>query len=108
MKTKLNIICYISMCLLGIYLSVYQNAINSIAVSYSINSTAIGFIISLHFLGSLTAPVVFGEISDRIGKKAVVVISYGIMALGLYCNGNNDDSWRRRWNCHTLPYGGCC
>jgi fucose permease len=82
-KTRINTLCYMSMLLLGTYISVYQSIINSISKSYSINNTSVGIIISLHFIGSLIAPVIFGEISDRIGKKSVVIISYIILIAGL-------------------------
>lgn len=83
MKTRINSLCYMSMLLLGIYISVYQSIINNISKSYSINNASVGVIISLHFIGSLIAPVIFGEISDRIGKKSVVIISYNILVAGL-------------------------
>ncbi len=83
MKTRLNILCYMTMILLGIYLSAYQNILSTISQSYSINAAAVGILISLHFIGSLTAPLIFGEISDRTGKKSVVIISFCIMISGL-------------------------
>lgn len=83
MKTKINAICYISMGLLGIYISVYQSIISIISKNYSINNTVAGVIISLHFIGSLIAPIIFGEISDRIGKKSVVIISFNVLIAGL-------------------------
>lgn len=83
MKTKINTICYMSMLLLGVYISVYQSIINSLSKTYSINNASVGIIIALHFIGSLITPIVFGEISDRIGKKPVAIISFSVLLSGL-------------------------
>ncbi len=83
MKRKINGISYVSMLLLGIYITVYQSAIGTIAKEYDLNDTAVGIIISLHFIGSVLAPVAFGEISDRVGKKAVVILAFCLFVLGL-------------------------
>jgi FHS family glucose/mannose:H+ symporter-like MFS transporter len=40
-------------------------------------------LISLHFAGIMLAPAIFGEISDRRGKKPVVIISFIIFITGL-------------------------
>lgn len=72
-----------TMGLLGIYISVYQSIISVISKNYLISETILGMIISLHFIGSLIAPVIFGEISDRIGKKKVVIISIIFIITGL-------------------------
>lgn len=79
----LNIICYISIGLLGIYISIYQSVINYISQYYEINTALVGVMIAMHFLGSLTAPIIFGEISDRLGKKPVVILSFCILLTGL-------------------------
>jgi fucose permease len=69
--------------LLGIYISVYQSIINTISNEFSISGTIAGIVISLHFIGSMIAPIIFGEISDRIGNTIVSVISFNILISGL-------------------------
>ncbi|HHW47274.1 MAG TPA: MFS transporter [Clostridiaceae bacterium] len=83
MKTRLNAICYITMCLLGIYISVYQNHLNTISSEYSVSSTIMGTIVALHFAGSIITPTISGEIGDRVGKKLVVVIAFVVFIVGL-------------------------
>lgn len=83
MKTRINKFCYITIGLLGIYISIYQSIINTINRDYSISNAVAGVIISMHFIGSLVAPVIFGEISDRVGKKAVVIEAFIIFIIGL-------------------------
>ena len=69
--------------LLGIYITIYQSVISTIAKEYAINSTMIGMIVALHFIGSVIAPTIFGEISVRIGKKTIALIALSMMILGL-------------------------
>lgn len=82
-KKRINSACYISMCLLGVYLAVYQSIIGTISKEYAIGSAAMGLIISLHFAGSIIAPVIFGEISDRKGKKPVTIMAFILVIAGL-------------------------
>lgn len=82
-KKRINSACYISMCLLGVYLAVYQSIIGTISKEYSIGSAAMGLIISLHFAGSIIAPMIFGEISDRKGKKPVTIIAFILVIAGM-------------------------
>jgi MFS family permease len=83
MKKTINAICYISLLFLGMYLAVYQITISSISEEHVISSTISGVLISLHFAGIMLAPAIFGEISDRRGKKPVVIISFIIFITGL-------------------------
>jgi FHS family glucose/mannose:H+ symporter-like MFS transporter len=83
MNKAINTTCYISLLFLGMYLAVYQVAINFISKELAISSTTSGILISLHFAGIMIAPAIFGEISDRIGKKPVIIICFVIMIAGL-------------------------
>lgn len=80
---RINITSYISLALLGVYLSVYQSIISSIAKQFEIGNAMLGVIISLHFIGSIAAPIAFGEISDRIGKKPVILVAFGLVVAGI-------------------------
>jgi MFS family permease len=82
-KKHINFACYITMFLLGLYLAGYQNVIDSVTKEYSIASSIMGLIIALHFIGSITAPVIFGELSDRKGRKVVIVIAFLVLTGGL-------------------------
>lgn len=79
----INLACYFTMVLLGLYLAGYQNAVDSITKEYSISSAIMGAIIALHFIGSITSPVVFGEISDRKGTKIVTLTAFVFLIIGL-------------------------
>ncbi|MGI6140859.1 MAG: MFS transporter [Caldicoprobacterales bacterium] len=83
MRRSINFVCYTTMILLGLYLAGYQNVIDSITGEYSIASSVMGIIIALHFTGSITAPVIFGEISDRKGSKVIILVALFILISGL-------------------------
>lgn len=83
MNKAINITCYISFLFLGMYLAVYQVAIDFISNELTISSTVSGILISFHFAGILIASAILGEISDRIGKKPVIIICFMIIIAGL-------------------------
>src|SRR5690554_2518042 len=83
MRKIINFASYTTMILLGLYLAGYQNVIDSITKEYSIGSAIMGLIIALHFIGSITAPVFFGELSDRKGTKVVTLTAFLILITGL-------------------------
>jgi FHS family glucose/mannose:H+ symporter-like MFS transporter len=83
LKLRLNAVCYLAMYFLGIYISVYQNHINTISSDYSLTGAAAGTIVSLHFIGCLVSPVISGEIADRKGKKFIIIIALAVMDSGL-------------------------
>ena len=80
---KLNAICYTVMFLLGLWLSVYQSVISEITLSVGSGSTLTGILIALYFLGALTMPPVAGEVSDRFGKKTVLIAAVVVMIAGI-------------------------
>ncbi|MGE5582272.1 MAG: MFS transporter [Bacillota bacterium] len=91
MRIRLNNVAYISLGLLGIYISLFQSIISAVSQHFLLTSAVTGFIISLHFIGSLIAPLILGEVSDRAGKKMVVIISFCafVFGLSLMCFFNN-------------------
>jgi len=80
---KFNAICYTVMFLLGLWLSVYQSVISEITDSMGSGSTLTGVLIALYFFGALTIPPVAGEVSDRFGKKPVLLTSVVVMITGI-------------------------
>ena len=80
---RFNIICFIFMLLLGLNFSVYQSLIIDINVYFGLDGASAGVLITIYFLGSLIAPALAGELSDRAGKKIVLVASCAVMIFGL-------------------------
>jgi len=71
------------MLLLGLYLSVYQTVISNITDAMGFDSMMTGLLVALYFLGALLMPLVAGEISDRIGKKIVLLASSAVVVIGI-------------------------
>ena len=80
---KFNAICYTVMFLLGLWLSVYQSVISEITDSMGTGGTFTGILIALYFFGALTVPPVAGEVSDRFGKKPVLLTAVLVMVIGI-------------------------
>ena len=83
MNKKINIVSFLTMGLIGLFLSGYQNIIGIIAAEYSLSDSITGILIALYFIGSITAPLVFGAISDRKGNKIVIIVALCIVMTGL-------------------------
>ncbi len=78
-----NSACYLSLFLLGVYLSVYQSVIGDVAADYKLSAGLTGLMISFHFLGSFLLPVLLGETGDHIGTRPVIILSFLMMISGL-------------------------
>jgi fucose permease len=82
-KLLVDIIIYISFIFLGLYLSVFQRALEDIGNYYNMASALQGILITSHFAGLLIMPLVAGEISDKYGRKLVTCLGYFFFFAGL-------------------------
>lgn len=71
------------MLLLGVNLSVYQSVIIDINSSFNLDGASAGLFVALYFLGSLIVPAPAGELSDRVGKKLVLMIACVVFITGI-------------------------
>jgi len=71
------------MLLLGINLSVYQTVLADINEFFGFDGASTGLLITLFFLGALVAPIIAGELSDRLGKKSVLIASCLLFISGI-------------------------
>lgn len=78
-----NSSCYLALCLLGIYLSVYQSVVHEIASDFHLSAGMTGLMISFHFFGSFLLPILLGEAGDRIGSRPVLIFSFLLLITGL-------------------------
>ena len=67
---------------LGMYLSMIQRIVNEIAVSFSLNNMMMGLLIMTTFIGFFLSPILTGELSDKIGRKPMIVSAFIIMTAG--------------------------
>jgi len=83
MNKKINVLCYSLMLFLGIHLAIYQNSINYITEGIKNKNMIMGTLVALRFIGIAIAPIMSGEIGDRIGKKKVLIVALVIISLGI-------------------------
>jgi len=79
----IDITIYISFVFLGLYLSVFQRSLDDISTYYNFASAFKGFLITSHFAGIFVMPLVSGELADKIGRKLVSCLGFGLFFIGL-------------------------
>lgn len=67
---------------LGLYMSMLQRIVGEIARQYTLDNTAMGAIIIMTFAGFAVSPILTGEITDRYGRRIVMLIAFIAMLLG--------------------------
>ncbi len=75
-------VSYATTCMLGVYVTVYQYTILTIAQSFGVNAAVMGFMIGMQYLGMSAPPLFIGMFSGRYGKKKLLIASYAFIILG--------------------------
>ncbi len=70
------------MFILGVYISFYQYTIYRIAELFSLDGAMMGVTIGVQSIGMALPPLLLGLLSEKIGKKRVVLIAYCLMIAG--------------------------
>ena len=68
---------------LGICLSMLQRIVSEIGTAFSLSNTSVGTIITMVFVGYLISPILTGELTDKIGRKKVLLAAFGVLISGL-------------------------
>jgi len=74
--------CFLFMIFLGAYYTGYQTLIDVVAGYFNTPAAALGFVMSIHFYGAVTGPAFSAEISERLGKKAVLIGGTLLISVG--------------------------
>ena len=82
---RANAVAYLSMVVLGTYLSAYQYALASITEEFALAAWVTGLLITMHFMASFIVPPAAGELADRVGRKPVLLGCFGMMTIGILC-----------------------
>lgn len=67
---------------LGLYMSMLQRIIGEIANQYMLSITAMGTIIIMTFVGFAVSSILTGELTDRFGRRIVLLCAFITMLLG--------------------------
>jgi fucose permease len=60
----------------------YQIALINITTDLELTETIKGVVVAMQYLAILTAPLIFGRLADRFGKKKITIIFFFIFLLG--------------------------
>ncbi|MDD4493960.1 MAG: MFS transporter [Eubacteriales bacterium] len=80
-------VCYASLAMLGIYISLYQYTILSISQLYLLNAAMMGMLIAMQHFGMCFPPLFIGKLCFTVGKKRVLQLSFGLIILGTFLVG---------------------
>ena len=78
-----NLLYFGYMFLLGLYISSLQSSVTKLGGELGGFPWLMSLFVTLHFVGSMLSPAVAGEISDRVGKKPVLIGFSLLMAAGM-------------------------
>src|SRR5665648_419740 len=73
---------YSTIGVLGIYVALFQFTLLNFAQLYGLNSVMMGLFIAIQFFAIAVPPLFLGQLSAKIGKKKVLIISYILIILG--------------------------
>ncbi len=84
-KRKLNMmlpLVAVLVFLLGFESGGFQLVLTDIAAEYNLDNTAMGSLVTVQYAAILVMPLIFGGISDKIGKKKVMAIFVPVLIAG--------------------------
>jgi FHS family glucose/mannose:H+ symporter-like MFS transporter len=81
-KKMIITVCYASIAMLGVYLSLYQYTILSVSQLYMLNATMMGVLIAMQHFGMVFPPLFIGRLCFIAGKKRVLQASFCLIILG--------------------------
>lgn len=73
---------YLAAVLLGMETGGFQYIVLKVAEYYGLSQTAMGSLISIHFIAVVVIPPIFGSVSDRVGKRKITFLFCGVFLLG--------------------------
>lgn len=90
-KRLIILTSYLTIAMLGIYISMYQYTVLSISQLFLIDAALMGLLIGVQHFGMAIPPLVLGVLCAKIGKKKVVLLAYLLLVLGTAMAGIVND-----------------
>lgn len=81
-KFLLIAVSYATTCMLGVYVTIYQYTILTVAQSFAVDAAVMGLMIGMQYLGMSVPPLFIGALGGKYGKKKLLLASYSLMILG--------------------------
>ncbi|HPY37064.1 MAG TPA: MFS transporter, partial [Clostridia bacterium] len=72
---------------LGFEAGGFQLVLLNVAKDFGLNTSMMGMLASMQFFATIGMPLLFGRLSDRIGKKRVLAFSLPVFILGCVLAG---------------------
>ncbi len=79
---KITAFAFSTFLFLGLNLSMLQRIVNEIGSKYSLSNTSVGTIITMVFLGYFISPILTGELTDKVGRKKVLLFTFTAQLTG--------------------------
>ncbi len=73
---KLTAFAFSVFLFLGLNLSMLQRIVSEIGAKYSLSNTSVGTIVTMVFLGYFISPILTGELTDKVGRKKVLLFTF--------------------------------
>lgn len=80
----INYLAFFSLAFFGVYVGAFQRFLEEISSDFSITKVVMGLIVTIHFVGFFLGNLFVGELSDRYGRKVIIVSSFISFLTGLF------------------------
>ncbi|MGI5849025.1 MAG: MFS transporter [Christensenellales bacterium] len=68
----------------GVYLAMYQLSLLQIAQNFHLSNVMMGTLVAIQYLGVCLPPMTLGTLSEKLGKRRIIIISMPLMVLGTF------------------------
>lgn len=85
------IVCVFIFLFDGFDVAVIAFASNPLAEYFQLNEEALGLLLGLDYVGVVLGSVVIAPLSDRFGRRSVLLVNLAVLAVGVYCTSLAND-----------------
>lgn len=86
-KKLIIMVTYLSIAMLGVYITLYQYTILSVTQLFQLNTAIMGLMIAMQHIGISIPPLFLGTLCYKIGKKKLILIAFACLTLGTFTAG---------------------